>query len=212
MTTSGIPPQDQTIGHKEPCSPPQLPNTRELMPPPPLPLKAAVLSRPTSPSAMPILRPYHSHRPPTPLSEKWVPSSQTQELSLPGSPVSGGNSSDETHEARCRRASQVVPSSQLSERELEFLGDAERPSDARQSHLSPRPSPVPIQPGHTEEGVADDASPDGYVESSQSQFETEITPAWAESIAARREELLRCVSSLPTFAFELSPVPAAASS
>ena len=176
------------------------------MPPPPLPLKALLpSSSPLSPTeTMP--RPAHFHRPRSVSSEKWVPSSQTQELSIPRyEDMQDDRSSDDArHPAHRGRASQVVPSSQLSEKELEILhgtyhcNACDPPSSSVLVDGRDRPTlSVTLMSAPTAtDGDSEQSIIHETVESSQSQFETEITAAWAETIAARREALRWCVSPL----------------
>ncbi len=168
------------------------------MPPPPLPLKALLLSCGGPPSTTaPMPRTAQSHRHSSVSSEKWVPSSQTQELSIPRyEDMQDDQSSDDGRPARRGRASQVVPSSQLSERELEV-------PHGTPAHRSPQSTIVvdgeaastsaPVAPATN--GDPEDSMIHEIVESSQSQYETEITAAWAETLAARREALRWCVQS-----------------
>ncbi|KAI1789036.1 hypothetical protein LXA43DRAFT_601610 [Ganoderma leucocontextum] len=210
---SGSPPQAHAVEHNVPCSPRSSQSSRDLMPPPPLPLKALLpSSRPLSATVpTPLMpRPAQLHRPRSVSSEKWVPSSQTQELSIPRyEDMQDDQSSDEVRPTRRGRASQVVPSSQLSEKELEVLHgtsdhrDAQGPASSAvladgpdDSASSYPPAASPAAGGEPEESTSHE-----IVESSQSQIETEITATWADILAARRETLRwskKSNSSLPS--------------
>ncbi|EJF62854.1 hypothetical protein DICSQDRAFT_179560 [Dichomitus squalens LYAD-421 SS1] len=189
--SSGTPLQDQTIEHKDPCSLTRPTNDRDLMPPPPLPFKALLHSSPASSLTMPTLSSSPAYRPHPSSPIRWVPSSQTQELSIPRiTGLPDRHSSDETRRGRRRSATQVVPSSQPDERELELPSGSSDHCDVHQLRAcEARPGPNPLQASDTDEGHAHDTSPGELIESSQSQFEVEITPAWAERIATRRAEL-----------------------
>ncbi|KAM5534894.1 hypothetical protein V8D89_011449 [Ganoderma adspersum] len=191
--SSSSPSQAHTVGHNAPCSPRSSQSGRDLMPPPPLPLKVLLSSSDPQSAALSMPRPALSRRPRSISSEKWVPSSQTQELSIPRyEDMQDDQPANEVPLGRRRRVSQVIPSSQLCEKELEVL------------HSSPArifsSSPVLVdRPGElvstsTPATSAMDGGPEGpitheIVQSSQSQFETEITAAWAETLAVRREAL-----------------------
>ena len=180
------------------------------MPPPPLPLKALLLSPSPPSSTEPMPCPAQFCRPRSVSSETWVPYSQTQELSIPRwEDIQDDQSSGGGH---CGRAPQVVPSSQLSEREFEVLlhtsdhRDAREPSsssvmiDGRGGPALPSTLSAPTaMDGDLEESVVHET-----VESSQSQFETEITAAWAETLAVRQESL-RWWVQLVTVSLSLGP-------
>lgn len=168
------------------------------MPPPPLPPKVLLSSSDPQSIAVSMPRPAPSPRPRSISSEKWVPSSQTQELSIPHYEAMQDDQPVNEVPLGCRgRVSQVIPSSQLSERELEVL-------HGTPAHMSSFPVLVDgsdeLASTFTPVTSAMDGEPEGQiaheiVESSQSQFETEITAGWAETLAARREVLRRYVQS-----------------
>ncbi|CDO74629.1 hypothetical protein BN946_scf184325.g16 [Trametes cinnabarina] len=157
--------------------------------PPALPSKAT--------SSMPVrpIRPPRSSS-----SDKWVPSSQTRELSL--SPRKDwklkGNSGSLPH-TPVDHATQVVPSSQSNERELQLPDLPSLPDVCRTPDSPLRMEGSPLSPLLPLEGTGPDPldgralaaglpSPQ-VVESSQSQFENDISSAWAETISARHAAL-----------------------
>ena len=157
-------------------------NSRELMPPPPLPLKISI------PSSMPTPPTFHSGKP---RSSGWVPSSQTQELSIPG--WQDAPSADSAPPMPLERASQIVPSSQSQERELEMPPS---PMQRASRHMATL-SPLQVEPLHHVGCDVDKELPSPEViESSQSQIEADITPEWAAAIAARTAEIRRFVCCL----------------
>ena len=158
------------------------------MPPPPLPDK---LLQPTMPS-FPAWR-QQKPRSSSADSDKWVPSSQTQELSIPRYEFADQFSSGSVPSARSEGMPEVVPSSQSEEQELE-------PPDGL-VHADHRPKPTPLQPSdpRTSTVISSENNEEGgmsspeVIESSQSQFETEITAAMAEAMGARAAEIRRYV-------------------
>ena len=175
-------------------------NTQSLMPPPPVPLKALL------PAANMSTTSHTSIRSSSVDSHKWVPSSQTQELSIPRHDESQPRVSFDTT-SRVGRHSQVVPSSQEEEREMCLS-----PRARHVRPLSPARSNVPpllrTEDGsHANEGGAEGMPSPEVIESSQSQFETEITAAMVEALASRAATLQRYVSSCVSLlqSFDLFP-------
>ena len=161
--------------HKEALTPRR---SQKAMPPPPVPLKTFLPS-----SDMPFIY-RRSVRSPSRESDKWVPSSQSQEISIPRSEFPAGHSSYE-RAPRFGGTSQFVPSSQDSEKEL--------PLRIRQLEDSPLPSEntmlrLPHSDGILQSNEEDEeviSSPE-VIESSQSQVETEIDAAWADALRIGR--------------------------
>ena len=161
--------------HKETLTPRR---SQKAMPPPPVPLKAFFPS-----SDMPFI--YRRNvRSPSRESDKWVPSSQSQEISIPRPEFPAGHSSYE-RAPRFGGSSQFVPSSQDSEKEL--------PLRIRQLEDPPPPSEnITLGVGHidgtlhsNEEDEEVLSSPE-VIESSQSQVETEIDAVWADALRIGR--------------------------
>ncbi|KAI0774025.1 hypothetical protein C8Q74DRAFT_1368544 [Fomes fomentarius] len=168
---------------KDPFTALQPQSSREFMPPPPLPLKVPLPPAMSTPT-------FHYRKP---SSEDWVPSSQTQELCIPGdedsqdAPLSGCAARTVSD-----YASQVVPSSQSQERELEIPHS--QPVNRLRTSLSPLRIEPPARESHANPAGTDSVDNGGempspeIVESSQSQIEVEITQEWAAIIGSRLAE------------------------
>ncbi|OSC98678.1 hypothetical protein PYCCODRAFT_1470824 [Trametes coccinea BRFM310] len=160
--------------------------------PPALPLKA--------PSSHMPIRPPLQH-PRSSSSDKWVPSSQARELSLsPRKDWKRKDASDSLPHTPVDHTGQVVPSSQSNERELQLSDVLPPASDIYKTPASPLhvdglplSTLVPLvedSPDPLEEGDLAAALPSReVVESSQSQYENEISSAWAETLSARQAAL-----------------------
>ena len=157
-------------------------NSQTLMPPPPVPPKAF-----SSATTMPVI-----HRPDeysSSQSDKWVPSSQSQELAIPrrdgfqDRPLSGTSPLSD-------KSSRVVPSSQDYEREI----ISPRRAQIDKVPLERTRLLAPLRTSSFEDvsGGSSDTeimpSP-GVIESSQSQFEAEISASWVERLAGRTTKL-----------------------
>ncbi|KAI9066387.1 hypothetical protein FKP32DRAFT_1565877 [Trametes sanguinea] len=152
---------------------------------------------------MPIRPPIRPSR--SSSSDKWVPSSQARELSLSPRKDWKRRDSDSLPHTPVEHPSQVVPSSQSSERELQ-LSDIlppvpdvyKTPDSPLQADGSPLSPLVPLAKDGLdplEEGDLAAGLPSlEVVESSQSQFENEISPTWAETLSARQAALSWCAS------------------
>ncbi|TFK92938.1 hypothetical protein K466DRAFT_658858 [Polyporus arcularius HHB13444] len=151
---------DNTDGSVAPASRPGE-SSLVLMPPPDLPPQAASTATPRLPLPVPAQKPCSTS------SDKWVPSSQTQELSIPAYHGAGHPSSDLTPRARFAGETQVVPSSQLYEMELQM---------------------PPASASATENDGSGGAHSPEVVESSQ-QLEAEMDATWAGTVAARQAAL-----------------------
>lgn len=161
--------------------------------PPPLPPKASSSTMPTRP----LLR-----RPQSSSSDRWVPSSQTQELSIPRE---SQKHADVPH-TPVDQKTQIVPSSQSHEREMRISDVLPPMSDIYKTPASPlerTSSPVsPLLPD-SDEGVhpptgyfvAGQSSP-RFVQSSQSQSEHDLTSSWAEMLGTRQAALSRYALSI----------------
>lgn len=161
--------------------------------PPPLPPKASSSTMPTRP----LLRRPHSSS-----SDRWVPSSQTQELSIP---KESQKHADVPH-TPVDQKTQIVPSSQSHEREMRISDVLPPMSDIYKTPASPlkrTSSPVsPLLPD-SDEGVhpptgyfaAGQSSP-RFVQSSQSQSEHDLTSSWAEMLGTRQAALSRYALSI----------------
>nr|VWO94742.1 C2H2-type domain-containing protein [Ganoderma boninense] len=183
-----------SVENNVPCSLPSSQSSRDLMPPPPLPLKV-FLSSSSQSTTVPMSHPALSYRLRPTSSQDWVPSSQTQELSIPRyEDIQDDQPSSTVRLGHRGRSSQVIPSSQLSERELELFHGSSARNSSSSPVLADRPGELgsvsgPMSP--TKDRDTDGSITPEIVESSQSQFETEITAAWAEILATRREALRR---------------------
>ncbi|KAI9001324.1 hypothetical protein BD414DRAFT_29983 [Trametes punicea] len=166
--------------------------SKTAMPPPSLPFKVPSSDMPVRP---PLRRARSSS------SEKWVPSSQTQELSIspPRSRESNDVSRTISHTPK-DQITHVVPSSQSSERELQMSDVLPPAPDIYKTPISPlRPDRSSLSPLVSDAGDSPDPLEEGalasglpspeVIESSQSQYEHEISPFWAETIAARQAAL-----------------------
>ncbi|KAI0676998.1 hypothetical protein C8Q78DRAFT_59323 [Trametes maxima] len=161
------------------------------MPPPSLPRKA-------NPSAMPSRRAFRS--PPSRSSDDWVPSSQPHETSIPR--PERANDTEASGSVPCTpvdQSSQIVPSSQSNERELRIpegqptISDIPRVPAAALSHDSFFPlSMTDSEDRHSpsQDGFTGEFPSPTFVESSQSQYEHDLTASHAEMIDARRTALL----------------------
>ena len=164
------------------------------MPPPPLPYKpsSAIMPARTIPRS-----------PRSSSSDKWVPSSQTQELSI--SPPKGRRTMDMSPavpHTPIDHGTQVIPSSQSNERELQMSdvfpsavspGIYATPASPLQASTLPASLSLPGRDDDTdspETGIEAGSPRHEIVESSQSQYEHEISPGWAEIIASRKAALL----------------------
>lgn len=162
------------------------------MPPPPLPHKASSPSMPTRPALRPPL---------SSSSDRWVPSSQSQELSIPLLESRGGTNSSAVPHTPIGQSTQVIPSSQSHERELRITDVLHTEPDAFRTPDSPLQrcrSPVsPLLPDTGMEHDMDILPPSpGFVESSQSQTGHELSTVWAEAIGSRQAALDRYSYSL----------------
>ena len=140
-----------------------------LMPPPDLPSRVGSTSFTPRPLPGPVQKPSSTS------SDKWVPSSQTQELSVPvDHGPHRGSPSDHTSRTPFVGETQVVPSSQMEELEL--------------SPASPRGPEFPHLRVGISRSVDSDASggpPSPEVIESSQQMELELDAAWAQTVAAR---------------------------
>ncbi|RPD66718.1 hypothetical protein L226DRAFT_565510 [Lentinus tigrinus ALCF2SS1-7] len=119
-------------------------------------------------------------RPPSTSSDKWVPSSQTQELSIP---AYHEFHHDPPSESRLCAPSvgetQVVPSSQMDEIELQMP-----PTSAGTPDSEAHSARLQVGTPSLEHGISIGPPSPEVIESSQ-QMEAEIDAAWAETVAAR---------------------------
>ncbi|KAI0751502.1 hypothetical protein C8Q80DRAFT_580041 [Daedaleopsis nitida] len=168
----------------------------ELMPPPPVPLLPI---QPASPQLFSSNFATNSS-----CSERWVPSSQTQELTIPLDDDPQNPPSSNRPMTSSGRTYEIVPTSQSEEREMEMPPSPVGRSGGTDKHVIPECLGAIEDDAHTSI-----PSPD-IVESSQSQIETEITPEWADILAARKAEIERPGKSVSR-SQTLSPPPATVS-
>ncbi|KAI0722207.1 hypothetical protein C8T65DRAFT_134921 [Cerioporus squamosus] len=183
QTVEGLDSSDSSHGDRDNANGKAAPLSRSredslvLMPPPDLPQQAASTSTLHRPLPDPIQRPHSTS------SDRWVPSSQTQELSIPA--YYGGHHdhlSNPENRAPFVGGTQVVPSSQTDEIELQMppvsTGGPGTPREAHPPSLQIYTSPYVGNSGSSE------AHSPEVIESSQ-QMETEMDAAWGETVAAR---------------------------
>ncbi|KAH9894397.1 hypothetical protein C8Q73DRAFT_790942 [Cubamyces lactineus] len=184
----------QVVGNKDAIvsQPPQRRGEMS-MPPPPPPL------RPSS-TIMPARTIPRSPR--SSSSDKWVPSSQTQELSI--SPPKKRRTMDMSSaipHTPVDQETQVIPSSQSNERELQMsdvfpptrtpgaYGTPASPLEAKSLSVSPLLPGRETNADHLETGFKAGLPSHEIVESSQSQYEHEISSQWADVIGSRKAAL-----------------------